>query len=302
MSKRESLTRYNLIINRLRKHPATFKEIFDMLERESELQDNNFTISKRTFQRDCRDISTLYDIEIKYDSATKSYFIQYDDQTDVSERILEAFDVFNALKCSDKLSAYIHFENRKPKGTENLYGLIHSIKNCLTICFNYEKYSDPGVFNRFVEPYVLKEFRNRWYLIGKDCKNNNVRTYGLDRLTNLEITKKKFEYPQNFNHETYYKNCFGIISPKEIIPERVILSFDVETGKYIKSMPLHHTQQILEDSDLELRVQLTVCVTYDLIVEILSYGDSVKVIEPKSLVKEVVGSLIRSIRRYRDTN
>ncbi|HCN83891.1 MAG TPA: WYL domain-containing protein, partial [Sphingobacteriaceae bacterium] len=75
MSKRESLSRYNLIINKLRKHPADFKSISDHLERESEIQEYNFKVSKRTFQRDLDDIRSLFHIDVQYDFSRKVYFI-----------------------------------------------------------------------------------------------------------------------------------------------------------------------------------------------------------------------------------
>ncbi|HYQ56450.1 MAG TPA: WYL domain-containing protein, partial [Draconibacterium sp.] len=124
MSKRESITRYNLIINKLRKQPSTFAQISDYLKLESEIQSYNFNISKRTFQRDLQDILSIFNIEIKYNFTDKVYFIKYDERPEISERVLEAFDTFNALNISDRISRNIYFEKRRPAGTENLYGLL----------------------------------------------------------------------------------------------------------------------------------------------------------------------------------
>src|SRR5574344_1107605 len=108
MSKRESISRYNLIIKKLRKHPSTFAEIAEYLAFESELQEYNFNIGKRTFQRDLDDIRSIYNIDIQYDFSRKVYFIDYDEQPEVNERILEAFDIYNALNLTDRLSDFIH--------------------------------------------------------------------------------------------------------------------------------------------------------------------------------------------------
>ncbi|MCK4661528.1 MAG: hypothetical protein KAT68_01575 [Bacteroidales bacterium] len=97
MSKRETISRYNLIIKKLRKYPASFAEISDYLALESELQEYNFNVSKRTFQRDLEDIRSVYNINIQYDYSRKVYYIDFDQQPEVNERILEAFDTFNAL-------------------------------------------------------------------------------------------------------------------------------------------------------------------------------------------------------------
>src|ERR1700722_4493071 len=97
MSKRESLSRYNLIIKRLQRSKATYKEIEDYLGRESELQDDNFNVSQRTFQRDLDDIRSLYDIDIQYDFRLKVYYIDSEGKPDINTRSLEAFDILNAL-------------------------------------------------------------------------------------------------------------------------------------------------------------------------------------------------------------
>lgn len=299
MSRRESIARYNLIIKKLRKHPSSLKEISRYLADESELQDYNFSISARTFQRDVEDIRSLYNIDIQYNYSQKVYCIESDAQPDVNERILEAFDTFNALNISDRLSDYIHFERRHPQGTENLHGLLHAVKHQVQIRFRYQKYWDDEISHRVCEPYALKEFKNRWYVLANDLKDGAVKSFALDRLSELEISKTKFKHPNNFNVNEHFKNSFGIISPNKAVPEQIVLSFDPMQGKYIKSLPLHGSQQILVDTDDELRIGLTLYVTHDFLMELLSYGDSVQVIEPQSLLAEIKKSLNDTLKLYK---
>lgn len=298
MSKREAISRYNLIIKKLRKCSASFSEIADYLSLESELQSYDFNVSKRTFQRDLEDIRSIYNIDIQYDFSRKVYFIDFEQQPEVNERILEAFDTFNALNITDRLSNHIHFEKRRPQGTENLYGLLHAIKNQVQINFTYQKYWEDELTERIVEPYALKEFKNRWYVLANDLKDNQVKSFALDRLTDFEITKRKFQFPNDFNINDHYKYCFGIISPNGHKPQEVILSFDPFQGKYIKSLPLHESQQILIDNEEELRVKLTLFVTHDFFMELLSYGENLKVIEPESLIKDIKNSLQTTLKQY----
>lgn len=287
MSKRESIARYSLIIKKLRRFPASYEEIAEHLEIESEIQGYNYNISKRTFQRDLNDISSLYNIEIKIDKKTGKYRIVSTDLPDMNNRIMEAFDTFNALNVADRLSDFIHFESRKPLGTEHLYGLLHAIKNNVRVQFRYEKYYEDIFTQRTVEPYVLKEFKNRWYVLAKDLKDDNIKSFALDRLQDLEILKTKFEPTVAFDVKEHYKYCFGIVGPNADKPSRVVLAFNTYQGKYIKSLPMHHTQKNVVDNEQELRIELQVYITHDLIMEILSYGDNVKIIEPKSLANEV---------------
>lgn len=298
MSKRESIARYNLIIKKLRKHPASFAEIADYLALESELQEYNYNVSKRTFQRDLEDIRSLYNIDIQFDFSRKVYFLDFDEQSDVNERILEAFDTFNALNLSDRLSNNIHFEKRRPQGTENLYGLLHAIKNQLQIKFTYQKFWEDELTKRNVEPYALKEFRNRWYVLANDLKDNKVKSFALDRLSDLDITKKRFQFPDDFNVNRHYKYCFGIISPNGHKPEEIELSFDPFQGKYIKTLPLHESQQILIDNEEELRIKLTLFITHDFFMELLSYGENLRVIKPESLINDLKSTFKNVLKLY----
>jgi predicted DNA-binding transcriptional regulator YafY len=298
MSRRETLSRYVLIIKRLKRYPATFEEIADHLSLESELQDYHFTVSKRTFQRDLNDIRALYNIDIRYDFSRKVYYIDYEDLPEVKERILEAFDVFNALNLTDRLSQHIHFEKRRPQGTENLYGLLHAIKQQHMIRFSYWKYGDEEPSVREVEPYALKEFKNRWYVVANDRKGNNIKTFALDRLTDLEITKVHFTPKSDFDVNQHFRYCFGIISPNAIEPEEVLLEFTHFQGKYIKSLPLHETQQILEDTNECLKIKLKIYLTHDFLMEILSYGENVKVLQPQTLIDEVASIHKESYQKH----
>ena len=168
--------------------------------------------------------------------------------SELSRRRLEAFDTFNALKIGDSTSSLIHFEKRRPQGTENLFGLLHAIKNNLQINFTYQKFWEDQTTERSVHPLALKEFKNRWYLLSKDLKGGAVKTFALDRLTNLDITRIKFKPSPDFDIEGQFRYCFGIISPTDDEPQEIILSFTPFQGKYIKTLPLHHTQQILVDT------------------------------------------------------
>ena len=298
MAQRETVGRYSLIINRLRKKPSTFQEISDYLKMESEIQSYRFEISKRTFQRDVQDIFSLYNIEIKYDSNLKAYKIVLNDEPETGMRILEAFDTFNALNITERLSDYVHFEKRRPAGTENLFGLLHAIRNRVQIKFEYHKFWEDQISQRKVEPYALKEFKNRWYILANDTNDSKIKSFALDRLSNLEITKRKFTFPANFNVEENYRYCFGIISPDENAPHEIILSFEPFQGKYIKSLPLHESQKVIVDNENELQIGLKLYLTHDFIMELLSFGSSMKVLQPQYLAEEIKEELKRALSNY----
>ncbi len=305
MSKLGYLSRYLLIIKKIEKTPyTTYEALKFAMDHEfyhSQMQDEVLKVgfSKRTLQRDIKEIRKLYGIDVEYSYSEKGYFISQSEHKDkFIERKMEVFEMFNALNLTQDLSSIIHLENRKPQGTDNLNGLIHAIKKRVQIMFVYQNFSENDFAKRIAEPYGLKEFKNRWYVMAKDCKDKVIKSFALDRLTELEITNQTFLYPENYNIEEAYRYCFGIISPNANAPETIRLSFEPFQGKYIKTLPLHHTQQILLDNDKETRIQLKLYLTHDLIMELLSYGDSLRVIEPKSLIKQIKTAHEKASKQY----
>ncbi|HRO06896.1 MAG TPA: WYL domain-containing protein [Ferruginibacter sp.] len=305
MSKRGYISRYLLILKKFKVKPySTYEELQSYIENQFDylqMQDDNLQIgfSKRTLQRDIKEIRNVFGIDIEYSKSQKGYFISQNENENMNfQRMIEAFDMFNSLNLAQDLTPFIHLEKRRPQGTENLYGLLHAIKNRLQIKFTYQKFWEEELSQRKVEPYALKEFKNRWYIMAKDSKDNNIKSFALDRLTNLEITNQTYQYPDNYSIEQSYRYCFGIISPNDEEPQEIILSFDPFQGKYIKTLPLHDTQQVLVDNDEEMKIKLKLCLTHDLVMELLSFGDNMKVIEPKSLADQIKQAHEKAYRQY----
>jgi len=296
MSKRESILRYNLIINKLRRQPASFKEIYQYLEEQGQIEEYDLTISERTFIRDRDDIRAIYKIDIQYDTSRKVYFIEYDEKSEVHNRLLEAFDTLNVFNLSSNLSSSVYFEKRKPAGTENLYGLVHAIKNSLVTKFDYQKFYEKNSTQRVVHALGLKEYKHRWYLIAIEERSDVVKSFGLDRISNLEITSKKASKHPDINIEEKYRHSFGIISADNEEPEEVVVSFSTFQGKYIKSMPFHHSQEVLADNNQEYRIKLHLHITHDFIMELQSMSDQLKVIQPLWLKNELKNRLERALK------
>jgi predicted DNA-binding transcriptional regulator YafY len=301
MSKLESTKRYIFIINKLKRaKQATFEEIAEYLTKESESDGYyDFTISKRTFQRDLDEIDAIYGIEIKYDFSGKFYFIENDFNPDVNDRMVESIEVYNALKITEHLSPYLHLEKRCAQGTEHLYRLLKALQTQKQIEFSYHKYYDEDPHSHTVEPLALKESRNRWYLFAKNIDDDQVKCYALDRLSNAKILDFSFEPNPDFDITECLKYSFGIIVPCDDHPCEVILSLDPLQGKYIKSLPLHESQQIIEDTAQELRISLNIYITHDFKMELLSLGNTVKVISPTRLIKEMTATHQEALMRYK---
>lgn len=288
MSQKEAIYRHHFIIQQLRRKPSTLTEISSFLERASELDHLNYRISSRTFQRDVADILSIYGLEIIYDKKRKVYVLEESAPNfNNQQTVFDALAIMHALQLTNGYADIIQYEDRNPKGAEHLSGLIHSIKNKLQVKFTYQRFWENQVSERVIEPYFLKQFEFRWYIIGWDKVHNNIRTFGLDRISNLEILLDKTVVNKHKEAQQIFQDCYGIITPTDKQPEEIILRFETEQGKYLKSMPLHHSQQIIEDNEEELKIRLYLCITDDFIMKLLSYGDEICVLQPQSLITSI---------------
>jgi predicted DNA-binding transcriptional regulator YafY len=299
MAKQDYIFRHLTIIKKLRNSKeATFNEIREYLKRESEFLERRFSLSIRTFERDRNEIHTLYNVDIQFDFSKKVYYIANDQQSDLNNRMLESMDLINSLKMVSDISGFMIFEKRKAMGTHHFHGLIHAIKNRIVIKLVHQKFEYDEPTERLVEPLALKESRGRWYLAARGSSDNKLKTFGLDRILSFENTPGRFDYPRDLDVNEIFRDCFGIINPDHEKPEDIILSFTPDQGKYIKTYPLHESQKIIKDTSDELRITLHLYITHDLMMEMLSHGDSVEVIEPKKLREAIIAASRNTFQLY----
>lgn len=294
MAKREYIQRHLLIIKRLKNKPCTFEELKKYLLQQQELTEDNFDISKRTFQRDIKDIYTIYGTEIKNNKKEGWYEIVEEDLDKPFDRILEAFETMTALNVSKQISNKLILENKGTKGTEYMSGLLYAIENNYEITITHKSFWKVDEEVRILNPIAIKESKNRWYLICFDTVKEEFRNFGLDRIKNLDISNKKFK-SHNYNASTYYEHAFGIETYKPA--EKIKLTFDSFQAQYIKSLPLHNSQRVIYEDDEICTFEYFMHPTNDLHMEILKYGAEVTVEEPdwfKENIKESIQNMIRN--------
>lgn len=298
MSQRDTLLRYSAIVNLLKRRPATYSEIEEEICNRLHERDAGTMISRRTFYRDRLGIESLFDIEISFDKSEGVYYIAGETKPEMSMKLLETFDMLNLISVSKKMMQYIHFESHEPSGTGMLQSIIRAIEERKVVDFSHKKFSNEAITLRHAEPYALKEFKNRWYMLAKDLSDNLIKSFALDRMSALCLTPDGFSYPRNFDVREHFKHCYGIIGPGTTLAQQVVLSFAPLQGKYIKSLPLHASQTILVDNEQECRVQLKVCVTVDFIMELQSYGAWVTVLEPATLRNQMKDNALKVSRNH----
>ena len=298
MSKLMYFKRYLYVIDRLRSRSSSFEELQDYILKKLDNDDiaTPFEYSVRTFERDKKDIEKLFGIRVVYDRKDKTYAID-DTQIEYQSitRLMDAFSIHHALQAGNKLSPSVFLEKRKSLGTEHIHGLLHAIQNRFVLQFTHQKHWDDFSTQREVYPIAIKEAQQRWYLVALDKKDEKVKTFGLDRITRLKITDSKFK-PVKYNVEKEFQHAFGIETYAPV--QKIVLEFSWQQGNYIKSFPLHESQQIIEKTNTKVIIELNIRTTNDIVMELLKYGSEVKVLAPISLQNEIKDRILATSALY----
>ena len=330
---KEAFIRYRIIDEMLRDKRKTYPSMDDFIDVMLEKLGKEFSIS--TIQKDIKamkqDDLLGFLAPIKYSKRENGYYYtdnKYSianiplsekdlDSLEFAATLLQQFKgvkmfndfesavdkIFNAINVNSLLSEKeieetIQFEKiPKYKGDEHIGKLLEFIKdrNCINI--EYQKFNSDEVKTHTLSPYLLKEYRNRWYLIGMNHKNEYINTFGLDRIDYIEKSNKKFKFHKTFSPKTYFKHAFGITTFTGEA-KNVVLSFNKHQKDYILTQELHESQEIISIKEDELIISLKVGITVELIMAIMSFGDNVKVISPESLKETIKQKLKKTLEQY----
>lgn len=291
MPKQEYFIRYATIVKVLNA-PKSFEEIRRAVEdayHDRGLQAVGYT--QRTFQRDKNDILELFGIEICCGSESL-YFIRSNGSIyeEVNLRMIEMFDLQHSLHSQKNIEEYVQLQHCGTEGSENIHTLISACADRRVVRFVYRYIWQEMEGVRAVYPYGLKEFDKRWYLVAWDPQKGGFRTYGLDRIRDLEVAEEKFSRREDFSLEEYFKDYYGIWSTKEP-PVTVQLLSTSQYANYLKSSPLHPSQRIVWENEDESLFELTVYPSWDFIQKLMTMADQVRVLQPDSLRDDLVSAL-----------
>ena len=300
MSNHGTIRRYSLIIEKTGNgYFPDFKTI------KQYLHDHGFEISDRTLQRDIEQIRIEFGTEIRYDRARNGYFIdrEHSIRTDSFLRFLEIVTtaelLVESLRESKQALDYISFDGQGSlRGIENLKSLLFAVRNRRIICFTHENFQSGEVHRFTIKPYLLKEYQNRWYVIGTVLEMNHQQlTFGIDRIYDLEVTGKTFRRDPGLDPEKPFRHIIGLTYSEED-PVEIVLAFTPLQGKYVKALPLHPSQEVLAENETELRIRLFLSPNYEFRQQILKLGDTVQILKPESLVREIRDLLEKNLAQY----
>ncbi len=198
----------------------------------------------------------------------------------------------------ESLDQFIQFETPVSfGGSEFLQPLLDSIKSKTVVFFDYESFQSQKKKARKVLPLYLKEYRNRWYLLSYDCVKEQIITYALDRLSNLESSEEKISTTINFKANTFFQHAIGITASAGA-PENVVFKADNVAAKYILSQPFHSSLKMVKERKNKTTFEMTVYISEELIREIMSYGGDIEVVEPQLLKDHILQRIKAMVENY----
>lgn len=201
-------------------------------------------------------------------------------------------------KNDGELKSIIQFEQVPEVKGNHLLGLLFKACDAARVVeFDYGSFKKNRVKRRMVEPYLLKEYDNRWYLIGKSREKRDFIVYGLDRMHRLNVTDEKFERSSSFNPDVYFRYSIGITANLNEEPMHVELEVNDILAKYLESKPLHKTQELVKNQGKNI-LKLRVYNTYELHESILGFGKQARVVKPDFLQKQIRETLAEAASQY----
>jgi len=315
---REAYTRYRIIDELLRKKPYPTLEV--LIDKISEKFDR--PVSKRTVQLDLQEMrynqALGFSAPIAYNRKEKFY--KYEDENfsinnlpvtadelhglDFAISILDQFkhlpainefeEVIIKIASTVKLNKeargeadYIQLDKAfQVKGIEYVEPIVRAIRERRVIEFTYQKFGSDHVSHHRLEPYLIREAKNFWYVIGNGISkaDHKILTFALDRMEDLKVTDQTYN-DEKIDKKSFYDNVLGV-TIAEGKPEEVLLSFTPLQARYVKTMPIHHSQKIVSESNSEVVLSVKLVINHELKMQLLSYGAHVQVLEPLSLRNE----------------
>lgn len=182
----------------------------------------------------------------------------------------------------------IDFEkNDNLKGLDFLDTIYKAIVEKKAISITYQSFKARTSNTFDFHPYLLKEYRNRWFAIGCKKKREGIMNLALDRIVQTSPTSTPFKANPDFDPETYFKNVLGVTVNSGMEVKEVILYVKRKQADYVLTKPLHYTQKLIGRDYYGITISLNVLLNFELEKEILGFGENVRVIAPDTLKRNI---------------
>lgn len=258
-------------------------------------EDENYSITQSPIKDE--DVDKMKEIV----SLLKQFngFQYFDEMTELIAKLEN-----NIYKSAKQTPNYIQFEdNKQLKGIEHLSGLYQAILNKRPLFIEYKSFKSEEVRKDMYHPYLLKEYRNRWFLITRSNKGKMLITLALDRIEAFyELDSKLYKPYEGVDFDTYYSECIGVTRSEKDRPQKIILKFNPRNAPYVITKPLHSSQQIIENTEDGLIIRIDVIPNFELEREILGFGESIEILGPKRLKQQIQRRVAKMVQKEKSEN
>lgn len=286
-----------------RRHKISYNDLNELWVNDKDISRGK-DLPKRTFDNWRVVIGDMFGIDISNENSGRyRYYIE--NEEDINENgirswLYNAFSVSNALANSQSIKDRILLEYI-PSGQEYLHPIISAMKENRVLNITYHSYWKDVESNFDVQPYCVKLFRQRWYMVAKSTYyDDGPRIYSLDRIRELNTKDETFVMPKDWNAEDYFNGCFGIIADQSVEKQIVKLKATAIQAKYIRDLKIHESQKEIERNEEYSIFTFNIRPQFDFQQEILKNGEEVEVLEPQWLREEIAGKIKRMSDSYKE--
>ena len=251
------------------------------------INDLHQPLKLRTFHNHRNAILMQFGVAIECQRGSNLYYIENPNilkKDSINQWLLDSFAVSNLLMDNRTISDRIMLED-VPSGRNYLEFILKAIRENRQIVIDYEDFFGNIVQELKVNPYFIRLFKRRWYVMALVTSGNEIRRFGLDRINRIEILESKFKYPKDLSPQVYYTDYYGVFHDAE--PLTIQLKAYKEKPNYLRSLPLHHSQSEIESNAEYTIFEYKIAPTYDFIQEILSHGNQLEVLSPDSFRQQI---------------
>lgn len=286
----------------LTSRPLTFDEVNMLWE---DCPANDGPIPLRTFHEYRKGIKEMFGVDIECNRSKNVYYVKNPEVLDNNKlakwllrkySIPQDFATFNGMKDRILLEEI-------PMGRAFLDTVMEAMRTNAELRIDYQRYQDEQREEHLrtftMQPYALKVYNRRWYLLGFLKEDNDIRTIALDRVIDMEALPNKYEMPADFDARKHFANVVGIYVDKDLPVEKVRIRAYSAQADYLRSVPLHGSQSEGRSKHGEYaEFTYRLCITPDLVTQLLAMGDKVEVLEPKGLIDNIKNVLQLTIKNY----
>jgi predicted DNA-binding transcriptional regulator YafY len=265
---------------------------------------DGLSVSNRTLQRYLEQLRNELGFEILYDSTKGKYHLQEDDLPNVAtylkmvQSIQTAYFTKQILAKKNKIFNHIDIDSGYYTSELNtLPLLLKAILQQRLITTKHANFLNEKITNYTLQPYLLKEYQYRWYLVAIDNATGNIRNFGIERLVNIEVLTAKFKPTKDYDFKKLYVNTIGI-NYGDTITNKVVFTCNKILSKYLQTAPIHSSQKLIQSNTTDDCFCIEVTINTELKQRLMALLPNLTVLEPSSLKQEIIIMLKASIDKH----